>query len=149
MMELNYEDFWAEIEAQLRPAEAIILATSADSRVTTRTVCPLLDGTDILISTGGRSLKIQQIKANPNVALVLGGINIEAFATLYGHPGTHPTFPAAYAEKYPQLGAIYKSEPEDVLIVARPKRITLYKYTGKACEDVLDMEAKKAFRIEL
>ncbi len=149
MLELNYGEFLDEIVRKLEPAQQIVLATCADDAITTRLVCPLNDGLTIMISTGKNSLKIEQIRKNPRVALVLDGINIEATAELYGHPDDHPTFFDRYAKKYPEIVKTYKSTPDGMLVILKPTKVSIYQYTGKACKDILDVKAKRAYREEL
>ncbi len=150
MTELNFKTFWDDVRGQLETANTIILATCVENHITTRTMAPLLDGTSILLSTGRNSLKVQQMQQNPNIALVLGGINIEATAEIYGHPSTYPTYKEIYAARYPEYAETYKSSPEDVLVIAKMQKISIYNYCdGKACKDILDVSEKRAYRIEL
>lgn len=150
MTELSYADFWNEIDAKIRPAEAMVLATCSGGRVTTRTICPLSMGEDILFSTNDGSLKITQIRENPNIALALDGINVEAVAQLYGHPDSHPTFMKEYAAKYPGVVSTYESSPDGMLVIAKPTVISVYRFVdGKACKDILDVPAHRAYRVEL
>ncbi len=109
----------------------------------------MLYDNNILISTGINSAKVAQIKENANVAFSLGELNIEAVATVYGHPSTHPSFKMDYHEKYPDLGTLYESSPDDVLIISNIKKIQIYSFPGKPCKDIIDFEANKAYRIDL
>ena len=63
-----------------------ILATTKDNRVTARRMRLIPDGLTLYAYTDSRSNKIDQIKSNPNVAVVAGFIQIEGKATLHGHP---------------------------------------------------------------
>ena len=150
MTELDFKTFWDDVRGQLEKANTIILATCVDNHITTRTMAPLLDGTSILLSTGRNSLKIQQMQQNPHIALVLGGINIEAIAEVYGHPSTYPRYEEIYAARYPEYVEKYESSPEDVLVLAKIQKISVYNYCdGKACKDILDISEERAYRIEL
>ena len=147
MEELNYEALEKEIEKILRKAKEIVLATSDEGHVTARLMAPLSYGLTVMMSTSANSQKAAQIRKNSNVALAIGNLKIEGEAELFGHPGGHPTFLKEYAKKFPLYAKLYKSAPEDVLIIVRPKKIALYKFAGKPCEDVLLPEEKKAFRM--
>ena len=146
MEELNYGALEQEIEKILRKAKEIVLATCAEGRVTARLMAPLSDGLVVMMSTNANSEKAAQIRQNPNVALAIGNLKIEAEAELFGHPSGHPAFLKAYAKKFPLYAKLYKSAPEDVLIIARPKKIALYKFLGRPCEEVLLPEEKRAYR---
>ena len=149
MEELNYETLAKEIEKQLQKAKEIVLATSADNHVSARLMAPLSDGLLVMMSTGGGSQKVEQMRRNPNVALAIGNLKIEAQAELFGHPSGHPTFLKAYAKKFPLYAKLYKSAPEDVLVIAHPAKIALYKYVGKPCEDILLPAERRAYRASL
>ncbi len=43
----------------------------------------------------------------------------------------------------------YPAQPDDIVVLVKPTKITLYKFLGKACEDVLDIKNHIAYRIEL
>nr|WP_278308398.1 pyridoxamine 5'-phosphate oxidase family protein [Oxobacter pfennigii] len=127
----------------------MVLATCADNKVTARMMCHINDGLTIMFSTNKNSQKVKQIGKNPNVALAIGNLKIEAAAELSGHPSSHPFFLEEYPGKFPHLGKIYSSTPDDLLIIAKPIKISFYKFTGRPCEDVLEIENKRAYRIEL
>jgi len=146
MEELNYGALEQEIEKILRKAKEIVLATCANDHVTARLMAPLSDGLVVMMSTNANSEKAAQIRQNPNVALAIGNLKIEAEAELFGHPSGHPSFLKIYAKKFPLYAKLYKSAPEDVLIIARPKKIALYKFLGRPCEEVLLPEEKRAYR---
>lgn len=55
------------------------------------------------------------MQQNPDIALVLGGINIAAIAEIYGHLSTYPDYMKIYEERYPEYVEQYKSSPEDVI----------------------------------
>ncbi len=149
MIELDYGELYGEIEKLLLDAQSVVLATCAESKVTARTMCTVNDGLTILFSTSRNSEKADQIKRNPNVAFVAGNMKIEATAEWFGHPRGHTFFREAYPKKFPHLGAAYPETPDDLLIIARPSKIALFKYLGKACEDVLLPGEKRAYRIKL
>ena len=147
--QLDYETLAKEIEQQLKQAKEIVLATSAVDRVTARMMAHTNEGLTVLTATSKHSQKVAQMRQNPNVALAIGNLKIEAAAELFGRPSGHPTFLEAYAKKFPLYAKLYRSNPEDILIIAHPRKISLYRYVGKPCEDVLLPEEKTAFRIAL
>lgn len=149
MNELNYIELRSEIEKKLQTEEMIVLATCADNKVTARMMCHINDGLTIMFSTSKNSQKVEQMRQNPNIALAIGNLKIEAVAELFGHPSGHPFFLEEYPRKFPHLGKIYSSTPDDLLVIAKPIKISLYKFTSKPCEDVLEIENDRAYRIEL
>ena len=149
MTDLNFKEYSDAIITQINESTQCVLATCADNYVTTRIVCPLLKDGAIMISTGINSIKSSQIKKNPNVAISLGHLNIEAEATLCGHPSAYPEFQTEYNKKYPDLADIYESSPDDVLVVCKIKRVQLYSYVNLPGKDIIDFEEEKAYRIEL
>ncbi len=148
-MELNYQELSNEIIERLEGIRQIALATCAGDRVFARTVSPVNDGLTIYFSTGGNSEKARQLGSNPNVALAIENIQIEATAESIGHPSKHPHYTAKYAEKYPQYTTQYPPGSDDIVVIIKPTKITLYKFLGKACEEVLDIENGQAYRTEL
>ena len=149
MTELNFKEYSDSILTQLDESKQCVLATCADNYITTRIVCPLLMDGAIMISTKINNLKSAQIKKNANVALSFGHLNVEAEATLYGHPSTYPEFQTVYNKKYPDLASIYESSPDDVLIICKIKKVQLYSYIDFPGKDIIDFEEEKAYRIEL
>ena len=149
MNELNYSELLNEITEILQKETSITFATCADNQVMARVVCHINYGMNILFSTSMKSQKVEQIKCNPKVALAVNNIKVEGIAELYGHPSSHETFGADYAGKYPHLGSLYESKPDDVLIIIKPTKIALYKYINGPCEDILLPLENKAYRINL
>ncbi|MDR0288046.1 MAG: pyridoxamine 5'-phosphate oxidase family protein [Clostridiales bacterium] len=149
MTELIYTELEREITEKLESLSQITLATCAGDRVYARTVCPINDELTIYLGTSGKSEKAIQILGNGNVALAVDNIQIEAVAENIGHPSKHPAYTAKYAEKFPQYVTQYHTESEDIVVLVKPSKITLYKFFGKACEDILDIEKGIAYRIDL
>ena len=149
MEELNYIELLNEVEQKLQSEKEIVLATCANGKVTARTMCHINDGTTILFATDKNSQKAEQMRRNPNIALAIGNLKVEAKAELFGHPSGHSFFLKEYPQKFPHLGAIYPEKPDDLLIIAHTTKISLFKYLEKPCEDVLEVEKKSAYRIEL
>jgi uncharacterized pyridoxamine 5'-phosphate oxidase family protein len=146
---LDYMELSNEIIEKLIAEQTIILAACADDKVTARAMAHINDGLDILFATNRNSEKIKQMERNPNIALAIDNLKVEAEAELFGHPKGHSFFILEYPKKFPHLGSIYPEKPDDILVIARPKKISLFKYLGKPCEDVLDVINNCAFRKEL
>ena len=108
------------------------------------------DGLLVMFGTVGSSVKAEQIRSNPNVALVSGALQMEATAELWGHPSKHTVYTMKNEKKFPWMKSAYPSDPNDgyVLVICHPKKIQLYKYIdGKSHWDVLEVSEKKAYRV--
>jgi general stress protein 26 len=152
-LDLNYDELLAEIIKKLQSEGTIVLATSAENKVTARLIWYVNDGLTILFATEGHSQKVEQIKINPNIALAIGNLKIEATAELFGHPSKHPFICEKYPSKYPDVGKNWPGTPietpNSMLVIAKPSKISLYKYKDKSCEDVLEVEKKMAYQLDL
>ena len=149
MEELNYIELSQEIEDVLKKNQVIILATCADNKVTARAMAPINDGLTIFFATNRNSEKVKQMENNKNIALAIGNLKIEAIAELIGHPKGHAFFTQEYLKKFPQYGEQYPEKPDDLLVIANPLKISLFKFLGKPCEDILIPTDKRAYRIDL
>jgi hypothetical protein len=151
MKELNYDELANEIIGRLEKEENIVFATSSNNIVSARTMCHVNDGITIMFSTGGKSGKVEQIKNNSNVALVVGELQIEATAELNGSPSKHERFVTMNEKKFPWMKDAIKPSPDDIddgmLIICHPTKISVYKYLdGEPHWDILSVTEKKAFR---
>lgn len=149
MKELNFKEHSDQVLSQIHDTKNIVLATCTNNHVTTRLVGHLLQGQTILFSTGIDSYKVEQIRHNPQVAFFLNGLNIEAIASLYGHPDIHPTFSNEYENKYPEYVSTYDSSPTDVVVASKIQKIQIYSYENSAGKIIIDFDEERAYRIEL
>jgi len=146
-MVLDYHVLSKEITQSLESTQTITLATCCDNKVTARTMSVVNDGLTIMFQTGGHSEKINQMRQNSNVAFAAGNMQIEATAEIFGHPNENQLFLDMYKAKYPQYHSMYTDLPDEVLVIANPVKIALYKYIdGKPCADVLSITESKAYR---
>lgn len=130
-----------------------ILATTKDNHVTARRMRLIPDGLTLYAWTDSRSMKIEQIKSNPNVAVVTGFIQIEGKATLQGHPlkPENRDYIEAYKRKLPEsYEKVEKPTFETVkhieVIKITPNRISMPSMADTFSKDVLDVEKGKAYR---
>jgi len=83
----NYFDKASEmIWEELQNGKNMVLATSADDKVSVRTVSGVSYNENIYIVTDSQSKKCAQIMLNDNVALCTDTIKIAGIAHLLGHP---------------------------------------------------------------
>lgn len=151
-MELNYGELEKEIVEILEKEQEIVFATSADNIVTARTMCHVNDGLAVMFSTVNTSRKVEQVKKNPNIALVAGALQMEATAELYGSQLKHKAFLEMNNKKFPWMKKDFPTSeviPDtSMLIICHPTKISLYKFIdGEPHWDILMVTEKKAFRI--
>lgn len=75
------EKFWETVKTE----QEVLLSTSENDRVTTRTVSGAYYQNAILIFTNPESLKYKQLKSNPNCSIAVNGYFVEAVAEFLGH----------------------------------------------------------------
>ena len=111
-----------------------ILATSEGDYVTARRMRFVSNGLTVYCYTDRETRKYKQIRANPNVAIVAGFVQIEGVASLKGHPLNKPEFLNVYKETQPnnyetwRAGQNVHHERDLVLIEVVPKRIAWSRY---------------------
>jgi general stress protein 26 len=130
-----------------------ILATSSDDYVTARRMWFTPSGLTLYCLSTANMRKCDQIKANPNVAVVVGFVQYEGVASLMGHPldEGNENYIESYKEKQPEKYESYKhnfvnQSFEIELIKIVPKRITLRTFKPDDGLDVLDVVNGKAYR---
>jgi len=119
-----------EIILVLKTEVTLILATSADNRVTIRPVSHINDGMDVYFQTSINSLKIQQIRANNTVALCVGTYQIEGVAEVLRHPldKENSFFAQAYEAKHPAYFRLYSAYSDEVVVRVTIHRATQWRY---------------------
>lgn len=146
MIAIDFDTLSKEIIQILEKEQSIVLATSADNKVTARVMCHVNDGLDIYFGTSNTSEKYKQLSINPEVAFAVGNMQIEAVATICGHPSKNPEYNKIYNAKFPHLAGLYPPHEDDVVIKCVPTRIVLFKYDGKPYWDILYPDKKEAYR---
>lgn len=125
-----------EIIRVLETESTFTLATCAGNRVTIRPMSHINDGLDVYFQTGADSLKIQQIRMNPNVALCIGTFQIEGTAKELGHPlaSENAFFATAYEKKHPGSFQKYSAYPDEMVVRVTIHSVTQWRYIdGKPC----------------
>jgi general stress protein 26 len=130
-----------------------VLATSQNNHITARRMRLIPDGITLYGWTDSRSKKVDQIKVNPHVAVVIGFIQIEGIATLHGHPLKleNVDYIEAYKRKLPsQYENVEKPAFESItnieVIKIVPTRISMPSQSNTFTNDVLDVKRGKAYR---
>jgi len=146
MESIDFDVLRGEIVNILAKEQLLVLATAADGRVTARTICHASDGLDIYFGTSNKSEKYAQMKANPNVALAIGNIQIEAVAEDCGNPEANPAFVKLFNAKFPHLAGLYPPKEDDVVVKCTPTKLSLYKYVGHPAWEILYPDLQQAYR---
>jgi len=162
-VELSYEELeqeflkaLADLGSEDRGTERGVVATSKDNHVTVRRMRLLSDGLT-LYGWSGLTRKIEQIMANPNVAVVVEYIQIDGIGSVKGHPTEEPKFLELIKKKLPHrydnLVKNWGKARNRVVIEIKPKRIAVLKYPDPAAGIVqglyvLHVDEKKAYRFE-
>lgn len=142
----DYTEFLNEAVDRLSEANHIVLATSVSDKVTARTMSHVNTGLMIMFQTGENSEKAAQIMANPNVAFAVRNMQIEAVAKIAGRPTENELFINLYRQKFPDAYAKYTNLPDEILIIANPKKISFYKYAdGKPFRHICLISDKKVY----
>ena len=152
MKKLDFDLLCQEAIEKLETEKSIILSTAFGNKVTARTMSHVNDGLKMMVQTDRNSEKAVQIKENPHVAFAISNIQIEAVATLCGHPldAQNHRFIELYAQKFSQYLGKYTNHPDEILLCFQPTKITFYKYiNGQPCKDVLDIINQDAYRFEI
>ena len=119
-----------EVIQALERENTLTLATCAENRVTIRPMSHINDGMTILFQTGKDSLKMQQIRANPHVAVCVGTYEIEGRAHETGHPlaADNAFFARAYKEKHPGSFEKYSAYEDEVVVCVTVERVRQWRY---------------------
>ena len=120
----------AEVIGVLKKEKVLTLATCADNRVTIRPMSHINVGLDIYFQTGYDSLKMDQIAANPRVALCVGDLEIEGTATTCGHPLAEQNafFAQAYQEKHPSSFERYSAYEDEIVVRVKIHLVRQWRY---------------------
>jgi len=148
-MDISYIDLENEVKELINRSKNFVIATSADDRVTARTMGCINIGLKIYFQTDKNFTKCKQIEKNENVAICVSNIQIEGKAVIGKHPldDCNKEFIELFKKKYPSSFDKYSRLKNNRVIEINPTFITLWKYIdGKPCRDFLHISHKKAER---
>ncbi|MFX1256225.1 MAG: pyridoxamine 5'-phosphate oxidase family protein [Promethearchaeota archaeon] len=148
-MKINYDELKKEIEDFFRKNKSFVLATSANDKVSARTMDCINIGLKIMFETDRRSGKFKQMEKNPNVALCTKNVQIEGVAKIRKHPldESNKKFIELYKKNHLYAYQLYSHLKNSVVIRVEPKLITLWKHiNGKPLRDFLFIDKRIARR---
>jgi general stress protein 26 len=156
-IEIPYSELLDKMKRELLKYRLLVLATSDGEKVTARTVRCIPDGLKVYIATNKNSIKWNQVKANPNVALAGGNLQIEGVASLKGQVSDDENKP--YLESFEKIDSDryndwenrgHFTNPLSYIIEINPTKLSLFISMPKP-EDtyisVLDIETQKAYKL--
>lgn len=145
---LNYLELEKEAINFITTNKKMVLATCSENRVTARTMSIINDELLIYFQTDQAFIKYRQIKANPNVALSTGNMQLEGVATPTCQPLENPFFVENYQKHHQSAFQLYSHLEENVIIEVQPILITFWKYDQdhKPYRDFLNITQQIAYR---
>ncbi|MFX0171623.1 MAG: pyridoxamine 5'-phosphate oxidase family protein [Candidatus Hodarchaeota archaeon] len=149
--EIDYLELKDKIIKFLEERRAIVLDTSADNRVTARTVSFVSEELQIFFWSYRNHTKFYQIQENPKVALSRDNLQIEGISELKGSvlDPENEDYLEKYRKKFPQEYERYVDEPDMILVTVKPTLFVLMvNIDGTLYRDHLDVRIKDAYRIE-
>ncbi|MFT8315024.1 MAG: pyridoxamine 5'-phosphate oxidase family protein [Clostridium sp.] len=138
-----------EIFNLLGNKKIMVLATSAENRVTARNMSCIIIDKKIYFQTDKRFLKYDQILENPRVALCVDNIQIEGIAKIRKHPlnEENKDFASRFEDFYKGSYDNYSHMENEVVIEIKPMFITMWKYeNGQPFRDFLNVTENRAYR---
>ena len=149
-MEISYNELRQEIDDFLKKNKTLVLATSANDRVSARMIEFVNVGLKLMFETDKRSGKFKQIMKNPNVAICAKNVQIEGIATIGKHPkdSSNKEFIELYKKDHAYAYQLYSHLENSVVISIHPKLIALWKnIDGKPFQEFLYIDDNRAERI--
>lgn len=149
-MPIDYDALKGEVTDYLNANNVVVLATSADNRVTARSMSYVNKGLTVYCQTDRRFLKVEQMRVNPKVALCAHNIQIEGLATIGKQPldPSNSEFAELYSERVPQAFERFAHWKSFVVVQVEPTLVTVWKnVNGKPCRDFLKVQEQTAERI--
>lgn len=134
-----------ELFCKLGTNQIMVLATSANNRVTARSMSFVIDKGKFYFQTEKSFCKYQQIKSNPHIAVCLNNIQIEGECNEIGHPLEERNL--FFAEKYEQYykGSFdkYSHISTETVFEISPALVTLWCYEdGKPFREFYDFNSE-------
>lgn len=130
-MKLNYEEEKNKALKNLDKEKHLVLATSQNNHVTTRSISHIVMNDKIYFQTDKNFIKVKQIRDNKKVALCSNNINIEGEATICMHPYENSEFIDKFKIKQPSAYEQYSNLEDEIIIEISPTFLTIWEYIDK------------------
>ena len=119
-----YINFWQDIGA----SKKMVLSTSLDNIVTSRTMSVVILNEKFYFQTDRTFRKYNQLKGNSNVALCVDNIQIEGYCNELGIPSENAEFSNAYQKHFLSSYNRYSSLENERLFAVTPTFIKRWLY---------------------
>ncbi|MFX1274496.1 MAG: pyridoxamine 5'-phosphate oxidase family protein [Promethearchaeota archaeon] len=149
-MKIDYNELKEEIEDFFEKNKTLVLATSANDKVSARMIEFVNIGLTLMFETDKRSGKFKQIMKNPNVAVCAKNVQIEGIASVGEHPmdGSNMPFIELYKKHHQYAFQLYSHLENSIVIKIKPTLVTLWKNVdGQPFQDFLFVNEQKAERV--
>lgn len=123
----------------------MVAATSADNRVTARSMSVVVFNNRFYFQTDKGSEKVRELQKNSNAALCFDNVSIECTCSFKGHPidSENNEILELYKKYYENSFNNYSYMSTEVLVELNPVKITLWCYEGsRPYREFYDLKAK-------
>ncbi len=140
MFEEKYLEFWRNFGE----SKKMVLSTSFDNIVTSRTMSIIQSHGKLYFQTDAALRKYHQLKNNPHVALCIDNIQIEGICMEIGSPAENADFCDAYKACFPSAFRRYTMLENERLFVVTPTFIESWVYIDSIPYiQILDIKNRK------
>ncbi len=129
-METDFDIEFKAIEKELTNSDVMVLATSAENRVTARSMSTIYDSGFIYLQTDRKMLKYKQIEENCNVALSVGFLQLEGKAVDIGGWNNNSHLLELYKAKHNSSYEKYKNLKSETVIRIEINYIKKWRYVS-------------------
>lgn len=140
----NFDEKYAKLFKALGESKSMVLSTSLNDHVTSRTMSILMIEQQLYFQTDKLSKKYEQLHKNPHVSLCMDHIQIEGKCAEIGAPTEHPVFCELYKQHFPFAFDLYSHLPNERLFCVTPLYIKTWIYIdGHPFEELFSVAEKK------
>lgn len=123
-----FEDAYIKFWQGIGESKKMVLSTSLDDIVTSRTMSIVILNEKFYFQTDRTFRKYGQLMGNPNVALCADNIQIEGYCSELGIPSENAEFSNAYKKYFPNSYNRYSSLENERLFAVTPTFIERWLY---------------------
>jgi uncharacterized pyridoxamine 5'-phosphate oxidase family protein len=119
-MDLDFDAAYGEVMENFESSDYAVLATSAQDRVSARTVSYVVEGGRLYFQTDRNFEKYRQIAENGNIALCLGAMQVQGVAKILGRAlgGNTARIAGLLRMKHPDgLSVLYSRKADEIELV--------------------------------
>lgn len=140
----NFVEKYAELFLSLGEAKNMVLSTSLNDYVASRTMSIIIIDRRLYFQTDKASQKYSQLHKNPNVSLCMDNIQIEGKCVEIGIPTDNLLFCELYKKHFPTAYDMYSRLPNERLFCVKPLYIKKWLYVdGQPYEELFQPLKKK------